>query len=182
MVAVDAERILVVVDVAHVSLLRHSIEASPRFDLALSVHGDDGVDLDRLRLRLIPSPPLGEAVAAGMVAPVALDGRLEDLGVDRRTGARNLVIHDLAAGLWTLCCSAEGAVITTRIVSVGSLVACWSLPVVAWATGRPIPLAAALAVVAALVTIRHAPNLRRLVSGEEPKVAQRTATESGAES
>jgi hypothetical protein len=32
-IAGDAERILVVVDAAHVSLLRHSIEASPRFEL-----------------------------------------------------------------------------------------------------------------------------------------------------
>ena len=29
----NAERILVVIDAAHVSLLRHSVEASPRFEL-----------------------------------------------------------------------------------------------------------------------------------------------------
>jgi hypothetical protein len=32
-IAGDAERILVVLDAAHVSLLRHSVEASPRFEL-----------------------------------------------------------------------------------------------------------------------------------------------------
>jgi hypothetical protein len=32
-IAGDAERILVVIDAAHVSLLRHSVEASPRFEL-----------------------------------------------------------------------------------------------------------------------------------------------------
>ncbi len=59
-----------------------------------------------------------------------------------------------------------------RIVSVASLMAAWSLPLLAWAL-HPTPALVAFAFVAAVfVTIRHRDNIARLRRGEEPTIAQ----------
>ena len=58
----------------------------------------------------------------------------------------------------------------TRYVSLGSIVASASLPVLAWLLGTlpPVPLAAAL--VAALIAWKHRENVRRLASGTERRM------------
>ncbi len=67
---------------------------------------------------------------------------------------------------------------TTRIVSVGSLVAAAGATAGAayeWSrTGRRVPLAYA-GLATALITWRHGPNLGRLMRGEEPRLGARRA-------
>ena len=68
-----------------------------------------------------------------------------------------------------------GAYAVTRLSSVGSLLGIWSFPLVALARealGGPVlarPYLALSVVTAALVTFRHAANIRRLVRGEEKR-------------
>ena len=59
--------------------------------------------------------------------------------------------------------------IAFRISSVGALAASLSSPIWIWALGRQ-DAAALCALLAALIWIRHVPNLRRLAAGEEPKI------------
>lgn len=55
----------------------------------------------------------------------------------------------------------------TRIVSIGSLLAATSLPILAWATGRPPHVIAAAAAATLFVFVTHRSNLGRLLRGEE---------------
>jgi glycerol-3-phosphate acyltransferase PlsY len=61
-----------------------------------------------------------------------------------------------------------------RISSLSALVALGISPIVAWYTGGPLVAALAL-FIAALVYLRHAANIRRLLKGEEPKITLRKA-------
>lgn len=54
-----------------------------------------------------------------------------------------------------------------RIVSIGSLLAATSLPILAWGTGRPPHVVAAAAAATAFVFFTHRANLGRLLRGEE---------------
>jgi glycerol-3-phosphate acyltransferase PlsY len=57
-----------------------------------------------------------------------------------------------------------------RISSLAALVAVAVAPIVALLLGRPWPIAALAAVMAALVYLRHLPNIQRLAKGEEPRI------------
>lgn len=67
------------------------------------------------------------------------------------------------------------ALVTTRIVSVGSLAAAVSATVgagvVTVRTGRPAPLAFA-GLAAALIAVRHTANIRRIAGGTEPRLSR----------
>ena len=67
----------------------------------------------------------------------------------------------IALALWLVVVS------TTRIASIGSLVAAIGLPVLTWATGRPPEVIAVAAGAAAFVCWTHRANLGRLWRGEE---------------
>ena len=74
---------------------------------------------------------------------------------------------------WSLIAFAatwSAVVVTLRYVSVASISAAWAAVIAALAAGRALPDAAALAVAAAIVTVRHAANFGRLVRHEEPKL------------
>ncbi len=73
------------------------------------------------------------------------------------------------AGLWI------GTILVTRISSLGGLIAAVSVPVSAWAFGRPelVPLLAALAL---LIVWKHKDNIGRLLRGEEPRVGKSKVT------
>lgn len=60
-----------------------------------------------------------------------------------------------------------------RISSLSALVASAAAPLVALALGRPLPIVVLAAVMAVLVWIRHAANIRRLLKGEEPRIGRR---------
>lgn len=86
------------------------------------------------------------------------------LGLDLTTGFETWM-GAIYAALWI------GTILITRISSLGGLVAAVSVPVSAWAFGRPelVPLMAALALI---VLWKHQENIRRLLRGEEPRVGR----------
>jgi glycerol-3-phosphate acyltransferase PlsY len=57
-----------------------------------------------------------------------------------------------------------------RISSLAGLTAAVAAPVLALAFGRPTPIVVMAVVMAALIYIRHIPNIRRLLSGDEPRI------------
>jgi|SRR5436190_3159589 len=57
-----------------------------------------------------------------------------------------------------------------RISSLAALTAVAVAPLIALAVGRPRPIAVLAAVMAVLVYLRHLPNIRRLLKGEEPRI------------
>ncbi|MDE0304344.1 MAG: glycerol-3-phosphate 1-O-acyltransferase PlsY [Albidovulum sp.] len=78
-----------------------------------------------------------------------------------------LALHP-ATGI-ALCLSWLAAALAFRISSVSALAASISSPLWIWILGRP-DAVALCAVLAVLVWIRHAPNLKRLAAGEEPRI------------
>jgi acyl phosphate:glycerol-3-phosphate acyltransferase len=77
----------------------------------------------------------------------------------------------LAAGATWLA-----AAFLTRISSMGALVAALLAPVYALLLGRPF-VALLAGFMAVLIYIRHAPNIRRLLKGEEPRIGAKKAQE-----
>jgi len=77
----------------------------------------------------------------------------------------------LAAGATWLA-----AAFLTRISSMGALVAALLAPVYALLFGRPV-VALLAGFMALLIYIRHAPNIRRLLKGEEPRIGTKKAQE-----
>jgi len=57
-----------------------------------------------------------------------------------------------------------------RISSVAGLTAVAAAPLIALAVGRPRPIALLALFMAMLVYLRHLPNIRRLLQGEEPRI------------
>jgi glycerol-3-phosphate acyltransferase PlsY len=57
-----------------------------------------------------------------------------------------------------------------RMSSLAALTAVAVAPLIALAVGRPRPIAILAAVMAVLVYLRHLPNIRRLLKGEEPRI------------
>lgn len=106
------------------------------------------------------------AAVLGHCFPVWLDFR-GGKGVATGLGAF-LVVNPLAAvtavGVWI------AALLLTGWVSVASMVAAASLPVVLSIVGDPDPvLLGAVAIVAVLIVVRHRSNIRLLLSGSEPR-------------
>ena len=56
-----------------------------------------------------------------------------------------------------------------RVSSLAALTAALAAPVAAWLLGRH-EVAALAAFMAALIYLRHLPNIRRLLKGEEPRI------------
>ncbi|MBV9079712.1 MAG: glycerol-3-phosphate 1-O-acyltransferase PlsY, partial [Elusimicrobia bacterium] len=63
-----------------------------------------------------------------------------------------------------------GFFLTTGHVSVGSMAAATALAVASFVVSTPWPLRLLVVVAAAMVLLKHIPNMRRLSRGEEPKV------------
>lgn len=57
-----------------------------------------------------------------------------------------------------------------RISSLAALVAAALAPVFVFLVGRPEPIALMALFMAILIYVRHAPNIRRLLKGEEPRI------------
>ena len=64
----------------------------------------------------------------------------------------------------------------SRYVSLACIVGCLTLPVGVWLLGYPRVYAAAAACAAALIVWRHEANVRRLLSGTEPRLGERART------
>ncbi|TJZ93388.1 glycerol-3-phosphate 1-O-acyltransferase PlsY [Paracoccus gahaiensis] len=72
----------------------------------------------------------------------------------------------IACAVWALVAA------VARISSLSALIAAALTPVLAWGLGRP-DIAAVTAFMAALIFIRHHANIRRLLSGTEPRIGQK---------
>ena len=63
-----------------------------------------------------------------------------------------------------------------RISSLAGLTAALAAPILALLLGRPLPVVVLAVVMAALIYIRHIPNIRRLLAGDEPRIGGSKAT------
>jgi glycerol-3-phosphate acyltransferase PlsY len=70
----------------------------------------------------------------------------------------------LAGATWILMAA------VFRISSLAALTAAVLAPLYVMLTGRPWPVAALTVFMGVLIYIRHAPNIRRLLKGEEPRI------------
>ena len=70
-------------------------------------------------------------------------------------------------------------VITTRFVSLGSLMGAVCVPFGAWALGSPRAAVAGAVAVAAIVLLRHHDNIARLRAGTERRLGERRAPNAG---
>jgi glycerol-3-phosphate acyltransferase PlsY len=80
----------------------------------------------------------------------------------------------LLAAAWPVGLAAGAAWILMaavfRISSLAALTAAAAAPVLVLLLGRPMPVAILALVMAVLIYIRHIPNIRRLLAGEEPRI------------
>ena len=84
----------------------------------------------------------------------------------------NPIIAVIAFGLWIVI------VVVLRYVSVASIVAGFSAPVMMFMSHDiPLPYSIFAAVASLLIFIKHWSNLKRLISGTEPKFGQRVKLE-----
>ena len=65
------------------------------------------------------------------------------------------------------------AVVSTRVVSLGSVAATLALPPAAWVIGAPTSVLIAASGIAALILFRHRANVRRIASGTERRFGDR---------
>ena len=72
-----------------------------------------------------------------------------------------------------------GVIAATRYVSLGSLLATLSFPLIVYFGRGDSSLAALGLAVFAVIAVRHAANIRRLFKGQERKLGQRTKMEKG---
>jgi glycerol-3-phosphate acyltransferase PlsY len=63
-----------------------------------------------------------------------------------------------------------GMALLFRISSLAGLTAAALAPVFVFMVGRPVPIAYLALFMAVLVYVRHTPNIRRLLKGEEPRI------------
>lgn len=108
----------------------------------------------------------GAAAVLGHVLPVT---RLRRGGKGVATAAGTVVVlfpwHALVmVAVWAV------VVAVTRRASAASITAAASVPVAVAIAGHPAGYVLGVAVIAALVVVRHAANIRRLVRGEEPAI------------
>lgn len=80
----------------------------------------------------------------------------------------------IAFGLFVL------SLLTTRYVSLGSMLGAISLPITAIVLQRPLVLIVVSSIIAVFVLLRHRANISRLLAGTESKIGQRAASVSPA--
>ena len=107
------------------------------------------------------------AAFLGHLYPLYMKGKSGGKGV-ATAGGCYLAVSPAAVGAAVL--GFLLLIITTRRVSAGSLAAAALLPVALWASTGSGVLTAAGVLVAAGIAFRHKENIRRLLSGTEPRV------------
>lgn len=81
----------------------------------------------------------------------------------------------IGLGIWAILVAA------TRYISVASMVAAASVPIYMAAAGKRWELLAFWSAVAALVILRHIPNMKRLLAGTETKIGEKVEVEGAGE-
>jgi acyl phosphate:glycerol-3-phosphate acyltransferase len=108
----------------------------------------------------------GAAAFVGHLFPVWLRGR-GGKGVATFFGT-------LLAAAWPVGLAAGATWIVMALVfrmsSLAALTAALLAPVYVWLFGRPEPIALLALFMAILIYVRHVPNIRRILKGEEPKI------------
>jgi glycerol-3-phosphate acyltransferase PlsY len=77
----------------------------------------------------------------------------------------------IGAAVWVL------TFLTTRYVSLGSILAAVAVPTASWLRGNPLPLSVVATALGLFVIIRHRENLKRLLNGTESKFAKKPSAE-----
>jgi glycerol-3-phosphate acyltransferase PlsY len=80
----------------------------------------------------------------------------------------------IALGIWGVVCAA------TRYVSLGSIVAAFSLPFLAWLTGASVTMIWVAGIMGALAIYKHKTNIRRLLNGTENRIGSKKPPQTGA--
>jgi glycerol-3-phosphate acyltransferase PlsY len=122
-----------------------------------------------LKLGLTPVPVVAVGIAAflGHLYPVFLRFR-GGKGVATAFGVF-LGLAPWAAGILALIFAA--IVLTGRVVSLGSMVTAACAPLVLWLLRYSPALILMSGFIAAMIILRHRENIRRLLSGTEPKLS-----------
>jgi glycerol-3-phosphate acyltransferase PlsY len=80
----------------------------------------------------------------------------------------------ICAGTWLL------TALVTRYSSLAALVAAAIAPLAAWALGQPMLVVGVVAILAALLILRHRENIQRLLKGQEGRIGAKKKTEQAA--
>ncbi len=113
---------------------------------------------------------VGLAAFLGHLYPIYLKFR-GGKGVATAMGAL-LVLAPLATVILTMVFITALAAIS-RIVSLGSIAAALTAPVILWLLSYPAPLIGMGTFFGAMVILRHRANIQRLLAGVEPRFGQR---------
>lgn len=63
-----------------------------------------------------------------------------------------------------------GVLLLSRMISVASIAACIALPIAACVFHAPTPFIVVITIISLLATIKHFPNMKRILSKTEPKI------------
>ncbi len=110
----------------------------------------------------------GAAALVGHCFPIWLKFK-GGKGVATFLGA--LLVLWFPAGLFT-CATWLGTAIITRISSLSALISAAAAPLILFSMGKP-AYALAATVMALIIFIRHKDNIKRIISGEEPRIGNK---------
>ena len=140
--------------------------------------GTGAVLLAKLLLNTNGTSAIGEwwVVGAGLAA---LSGHIWPVWLGWRGGKAVATGLGMLLGLaWPVGLACFGIFLTVislfRIVSLSSVMAALSLPVLMWAAGEGIAYRSVAIIAMVLVVWRHRSNIKRLLAGSEPKLGQKS--------
>lgn len=124
---------------------------------------------------LIARALFGAEVAVAIAGGAAFLGHLFPVWLGFRGGKGVATFYGVAfAAAWPVGLVAAvvwlAVALLFRISSLAALVAALAAPVAAALLGTPAPLLVLFAAMAGLIWLRHLPNIRRLLKGEEPRI------------
>jgi glycerol-3-phosphate acyltransferase PlsY len=132
-----------------------------------------------MALNVAWNPPVLYDQLPAVVALAAFFGHLYPLYMKFKAGGKGVAT---CAGCFVvlapLACLAAlltfiVALFLARRVSVGSLAAAAVLPIAVWFADQSVPVTICAVIMAAFIFIRHTENIKRLLSGTEPKFTDR---------
>ena len=152
---------------------------SGRRDLAaLTLVGDGGKGAVAVLIAWLATPgqsDMAQAVLTSLAGGAAFLGHLFPVWLGFK-GGKGVATYfgTLLAAAWPVGLLAGATWILMaavfRISSLAGLTAALLAPFFVFLVHRPSPIAALAAVMAVLIYIRHLPNIRRLLKGEEPRI------------
>ncbi|MBL8064928.1 MAG: glycerol-3-phosphate 1-O-acyltransferase PlsY [Chthonomonadaceae bacterium] len=115
-------------------------------------------------------------VGASMVGFMAVAGHVFSPFLKFQGGkgvATGLGVVFASCPIAALCCLGAFTIVmlTTRIVSLGSMLGCVTAIVTLFVTKQPLVMCVVLAAMGALIIYRHSSNIRRLLRGQEPRIS-----------